>query len=134
MTKDTDNFDNINFIKYLNRKVLIEAEEAMTLDLPGDDKIPPTPVRADDEHAQPFVESPEEQRKDAENQVKKKNILKRRNRMYGKNPLLWAFEKITDIELKILKNRTPVAIPDAPEPMDEKDIALVQEFLNKQQD
>lgn len=116
MTKDTDNLDNISFVQYLHRKVLEEAEEAMTLDLPGDDQEA-LPAEAE--------LSPEQK----QNKIKKKNIIKRRMRMWLKNPLLWVFREIVDTELKIDKQRPAT---NTPPPMDEKDAELVQHFLDKQ--
>lgn len=129
MTNNTNDFDNIGFIKYLNRLVLKEAEEAMTLDLPGDDRIPPEPVTHDPNSSE---KPPPKTQKEREDEVKRKNILKRRNRMYGKNPLIWAFDKIADIEIKLGKHQPP-APPEQKEPIDEKDAALVKHYLARQQ-
>lgn len=126
MTKDTDQLDNIGYIQYLNRRILEEAEEHITGRLPGDAGEGVVPVRADDKDATPPTPA------QLEVSAKRKVILNRRHRMWGiKNPIIWILEKIADTELKILKGRPPASV-DAPPPMDEKDIAIVKDFLNKQ--
>lgn len=98
MTKNTDNLDNIQFIQYLNRKVLEEAEEAMTLELPGDELAP-----KDKNDKNPKPELTAEELKIA---GERRIINRRRHRMWGiRNPIVWMLEKIADTELKIARYR-----------------------------
>ncbi len=120
MPKYTDKLDNITFIQYLNRLVLEEAEVAMTLELPSET------MDEEDEELKKTTEYKKARQS-------KRNILRRRNRMYGlKNPLVWVFEKIADTELKIAKHQP--ASPQTPPPLDERDAALVQEYLRRNEE
>lgn len=143
MTKETDNLDNISFIQYLNRMVLEEAKIAITTDLPGDDEIPASPVRVEKDkngqnigvsgdNSEPVPEAPPKTEEQEINEMLKKNILKRRHRMYGiKNPLVWVLEKIADTELKIEKQRPSAPAKSKEEPMvlGDKDQAIIKHFI-----
>lgn len=134
MKNDTENFDNIDFIRRLNRLMLKEAEEAIIHNLPGDEII------SKKEHEMYRNEAGQEKIEyykwlTAEQKaalIEKKKILKRRHRMFGlSNPIVWVLEKIADTELKIAKQH--IAQPEVASPtIDEKDMALVQRFLEKQ--
>jgi hypothetical protein len=127
MKNDTEKLDNIRFIQYLNRRILEEAEEAILGELPGDrgDGVQPEQRRDDNTVV---GATPEQLTVDQ----KKRVILKRRNRMWGiKNPIIWILEKIADTELKIAKAQPPELANDPQTPMDEKDIALMRDYVNR---
>jgi hypothetical protein len=129
MTKNNDTMDNIEFIQHLNRLILEEAEKSITDGLPLDNKLSVEDSKKQEEAIGKCSSVAEKERLSVRNA-----ILHRLARMFGKNRgVVDVLEKLADTELKIDKQRPAAPREDhKPVPMDDRDIALVMDFVRKQ--
>ncbi|MDX2073466.1 MAG: hypothetical protein SFX19_03765 [Alphaproteobacteria bacterium] len=124
------NFDNIDFIRFLNRIILEEAFKMITEGLPCDNKITPG-NQQDAQKANDPKWSVEERERNAQRNI----LIHRHMRMWGKDkPATDTLGDIADTELKIEKYRPsqPERQPNKPPPLDERERELFRELLRRE--
>ena len=133
MTEQTENLDKLNniaLVQYLNRLILKEAYKTITEGLVCDNKIAPGKTKAPKPYGQGYKNATLEERLRIAERMLAEN---KHARMWGKDTLLAVFDRIANTELKIEKQR---GNPPTEEPtyimLDEKDIALVEHYLERQ--
>jgi len=100
--KNPDSLDNIGYIQYLNRQILKLINSILMGSLPIDEHL-------------------------------KKTALEKDARVLGnKSNMAQVISEVADTELKIEKQRMPVSNAPPPDvPMDEKDVSLVNQYIDK---
>lgn len=127
MSNNTENFDNIDFIRRLNRIILEEAFRMMTEGVPCDNKIDPNSPKSTEEQNPPKT-SVEQRDLNAQRNM----IIHRHYRMWGKDtPATDMLSEIASTELKIEKERPSHAVAEKRPPLSERDIDLLREFMRK---
>ncbi len=130
MTHNTPNFDNIDFIRFLNRIILEEAFKMMTEGLPCDNKIDPDSKKEVDKQNPPKW-SADEKEKNAQHNI----MTHRHRRMWGKDkPATDMLGDIAETELKLEKQRpSSVAQPQKPPPLSEREMELFRSFVESEE-